>query len=90
MQIGIPEEVVAKGSMLVYMLPLITMLGVMSLAHWQFAHEVITTVSALLGLCIGGLIVRWYSHLIRFDRRLQPVLVDETHALNFYSSQGQH
>ena len=57
-QIGIPEEVVAKGAMLVYMVPLLTLVTLTALAHHQFAHEGITTFSGFAGLLLGGLIVR--------------------------------
>jgi sigma-E factor negative regulatory protein RseC len=82
-QIGVPEEVVAKGSMLVYLLPLVVMMTVTWLTHNVFAQELLTTLGGLIGLLLGGLVVRWYSHHIRFDRRLQPVLVDEREPLNF-------
>jgi sigma-E factor negative regulatory protein RseC len=89
-QIGIPEEVVAKGAMLVYMVPLITLLLATASAHYQFAHEGITTLSGFAGLLLGGLIVRWYSWRIRLDRNLQPVLVDERKPLHFYAAAEQH
>jgi len=89
-QIGIPEEVVAKGSMLVYILPLVVMMVATSIAQWAYGSEGITTISAFGGLFLGGFIVRWYSHRIRFDSRLQPVLVDERKPLHFYTAAEQY
>ncbi|WP_049630204.1 SoxR reducing system RseC family protein [Cellvibrio sp. pealriver] len=89
-QIGIPEEVVAKGAMLAYMLPLLTLVIATALAHYQFAHEGITTLSGLAGLVIGGLIVRWYSQRTRLDNELQPVLVDDREPLHIYQAVEQH
>ena len=75
-QIGVPEEVIAGGSLFVYMLPLITMITAMLVAHNSQLSDGLTAICALLGLLFGAAIVRWCSHLIRFDNRLQPVLVD--------------
>jgi sigma-E factor negative regulatory protein RseC len=89
-QIGIPEEVVAKGAMLVYMVPLIILLLATALAHHQFANEGITTLSGFVGLLLGGLIVRWHSWRNRFNSNLQPVLVDDRKPLHFYEAAEQH
>ena len=89
-QIGIPEEVIAKGAMLVYMVPLITLLLATVFAHHQFAQEGITTLSGFAGLLLGGLIVRWHSWRNRLNSDLQPVLVDERKLLHFYQTAEQH
>ena len=75
-QIGVPEEVIAGGSLFVYMLPLLTMIAATLTAHSSHLSDGLTAICALLGLLAGAAIVRWCSHLIRFDSRLQPVLVD--------------
>ena len=75
-QIGVPEEVIAGGSLFVYMLPLFTMIAAVLAAHNSHLGDGLTVMCALLGLFVGAAIVRWCSHLIRFDSRLQPVLVD--------------
>jgi len=75
-QIGVPEEVIAGGSLFVYMLPLLTMIAATLAAHSSQLNDGLTAICALLGLLVGAAIVRWCSHLIRFDSRLQPVLVD--------------
>lgn len=67
-QIGIPEEVVAKGSMLVYLVPVVSLVALTALAHHYFAHEGITTLAGFTGLFLGGFIVRWHSWRTRFDR----------------------
>lgn len=75
-QIGVPEEVIAGGSLFVYMLPLLAMIVATIAAHSSHLSDGLTATCALLGLLVGAAIVRWCSHLIRFDNRLQPVLVD--------------
>lgn len=75
-QIGVPEEVIAGGSLFVYILPLLVMIAAMLAAQSVQFSEGLTAICALLGLLVGAAIVRGCSHLIRFDSRLQPVLVD--------------
>lgn len=89
-QIGIPEEVVAKGAMLAYMVPLLTLVIATATAHYQFAHEGITTISAFVGLIIGGFIVRWHARRTRLDNELQPILVDDRKPLHIFEPVGQH
>ncbi len=89
-KLGIPEEVIAKGAMLVYLLPLITLLAATLSAHHFFANELITTLSAFAGLIVGGLILRWHAYRTRFDSRLQPVVVDDREPLHFFEPAGQH
>ncbi len=75
-QIGVPENVIAGGSLLVYMFPLLAMIAATFIAHNAHLNDGLTAICALLGLLLGAAIVRWYSHLNRFDSRFQPVLVD--------------
>ena len=74
--IGIPEDVIAAGSLFIYLLPLMFMLVGTFLAHQQQLGDGLSAVYALVGLLIGAVIVRLRSHQLRFDKRLQPVLVD--------------
>ncbi len=83
-RIGIPEDVVAKGALLVYMLPMLTLVLATSVAHAQFANEAITTFSGLVGLLLGGLVVRWHSWRNRYNPALQPVLIDDRKPLRFF------
>jgi len=80
--IGVPEEVITRGSLFVYILPLATMLAAVLIAHQQSLSDGLSALSALAGLLAGALMVRAGSYLIRFDSRLQPVLVDEETAVH--------
>lgn len=75
-QVGIPEDVITRGAFLVYMLPLAAMLVAVIFAHSRSMGDAATAACALVGLLLGAAIVRLRSWQIRFDTRLQPVLVD--------------
>lgn len=89
-QIGIPEEVIAKGSLLVYMVPVLALVAATTIAHSLLSNELITTISGLAGLLLGGLIVRWHSWRNRYNRDMQPVLVDDRRPLHFYHREEPH
>ena len=80
-EIGVPEDVIAKGSLFVYMIPLISMITSTATAHHYLLNDGATAFCALCGLLLGAAIVRIGSYLIRFDSRLQPVLIDEQSAV---------
>lgn len=75
-QIGVPEDVIATGSLFVYLLPLLSMIAATLIAHSAHLGEGWMALCAFIGLLFGAAIVRWCSHLIRSDSRWQPVLVD--------------
>lgn len=76
-QIGVPEAVVVKGSLFVYLTPLLAMLAGAGIAQGVWASDGLSAAGALLGLLVGGAVVRWRAHQTRYDPRLQPVLLDE-------------
>ncbi len=84
-QLGIPEDVIVKASMLAYVMPLITLMLGTLIAHNIWATDGYTALGALLGLVLGGAILRLHAFLRRHDKRLQPVLVDERQPLAFVS-----
>lgn len=84
--IGVPEDVIARGSMFIYILPLMSMIAVTLIAHLQSLSDGLSALSALGGLLFGALIVRWRSYQTRFDVRLQPVLVDDVFWQNAQSN----
>lgn len=89
-QIGVPEEVVAKGSLFVYLTPLIGLMLGAGVAHNLWGSELLTFLMAMLGLVGAGLLVRWHAHLTRFDPRLQPVLVDDRQPLSVIETYQFH
>jgi sigma-E factor negative regulatory protein RseC len=89
-QIGIPDDVVVKASILAYVMPLILMLSLTILAHYLFNSEAITALGALGGLLLGGFILRWHAQRNRYDSRFQPVLVDGRKPLTIYEPAHSH
>lgn len=77
-RIAIPEEVILRGSLVVYILPLLLMLAgagiaaAVSLEHSDLA----AALGAAGGFALGFALVRWHAHRHRDDRSLQPILVE--------------
>ena len=74
--IAVPEAIIANGSLLVYLLPLLTMLAATLSASMAAWSEGAIILCAALGLLAGGGAVRLLSRRLHNDRRVQPVLVD--------------
>ena len=77
-RISIPEQVILRGSMLVYMLPLVVMMAgaVVADVLWSAAGQGGTVVGAILGLALGFALVRWHAWRHRQDRALQPTVLE--------------
>lgn len=84
-QIGVPETVVVKGSLFVYLVPLVLMLLVAGLAQSLTGSDGWSALGALVGLFLGGAVVRWRARQTRHDPRLQPVLLDERQPVHLVS-----
>ena len=73
--IAIPEDVVVMASILVYLLPILCSLFALWLVPTE--SDMLSYVSAALGLMLGGLAVRFHSIKTRHNPRLNPVLHSE-------------
>ncbi|MCG8672261.1 MAG: SoxR reducing system RseC family protein [Pseudomonadales bacterium] len=73
--IGVPEDVVMKGTLVAYMMPLIFMLVASVAADSVDAGDLWVTLSGLIGLAIGFALVRLHFLRIRKDKRYQPVVL---------------
>jgi len=74
--IGIPEEVILRGSFIAYVLPVLGMLAgaVAAAASLPGAGELAALPGAAIGLLTGFLLVRWHGVRHRDDPGFQPVL----------------
>lgn len=74
--IGIPDHVIALGSLGVYLVPLLGFLGAAAVATGAGLGEGWVILAAALGLVLGGALVRGLSWRARNHPDLQPRLID--------------
>lgn len=74
--ISLPDEVILRGSLIVYMLPLVAMLcGAAAGSRWlPWSPDPAAVAGAALGFAAGVALVRWHAWQHRHDARLQPTL----------------
>lgn len=77
-RISIPEEVILRGSLVVYMLPLLGMLlGAAAAASLSAdSQDLLAAIGAAVGFGLGLSLVRWHAWRHRRDETLQPKLVE--------------
>jgi sigma-E factor negative regulatory protein RseC len=75
-EIAIPNDVVVKNSLWIYLFPLVLLLVISGIAHTFFANELVSISFGLAGLFLGGLVIRWHANVHRDDIRQHPVLLD--------------
>lgn len=73
--IGVPEDVVVTGSLVAYLLPLITLITATIVADALGAGDGVTALAGVAGLGAGFVLV--YGHFLRHrrDPRYQPVVL---------------
>jgi sigma-E factor negative regulatory protein RseC len=77
-RISIPEQVILRGSLVVYVLPLLFMLGGAAGADglWPAGSQLASVCGAAVGLALGFAAVRWHAWRHRRDAALQPTLLE--------------
>ena len=73
--IGVREELLVRGSLLVYLLPLLCLFAAAVLAQQWGLAEPLVILAGFAGLAMGWLLVRWRSRLTAHEPALQPVVV---------------
>ena len=81
--IGVPEDVVVIGSMIAYLLPLISLVAFSVTGQLLWEAEGYTILSGIFGLALGFGIVRWHFLVRRDDARFQPSVVRPANNLSF-------
>lgn len=74
-EISIPEHVLLSGAVIVYLVPLVSMLAGMAAAQSLFATDGGAALGALAGFVLGLLGVRLHAHWIRDNAAYQPTVV---------------
>ena len=73
--IGVREDLLVRGSLLVYLLPLLGLFSAAVLADQLGLSEPWVILSALFGFLLACCAVRWRSRLTAGDPALQPVVL---------------
>ncbi len=73
--IGVSEDLLVRGALLVYLLPLLCLFAVALLAQSAGLPEPLVIASGLSGLVLGWLVVRWRSRRVAGDPKLQPIVL---------------
>lgn len=83
-KIGVPDGLVLKSAVVVYILPLLAMIGGAMFADRLFGSDLAAGLGGLLGLVLGFVGVRVYSSLASTHTGSQPVLVASSQEENCY------
>lgn len=75
--IGVPDDVVVKGALFVYLTPLTLLLGGAVLFNYWTGSDGWSVIGAVFGLLSGGAVVKWHAGKTRNDPRLQPVVLED-------------
>ncbi len=77
-RISIPEEVILRGSLVVYIVPLICMLAgaLLGSGVGDGQNDLFTSLGAVAGFAVGFALVRWHAWRHRDDRSLQPTFLE--------------
>lgn len=73
--VAIEENALVQGSLLIYLLPIIIMLGFGLFADLMFSNELFTIVMSATGLLISIFVVRTLLSISDFKRSIQPQLI---------------
>lgn len=75
---SIPEEVLLRGSVVIYLVPVLCMLAgaALAVAGWPGTPDMAAAGGAITGLATGFALVHWHARRHRDDRSLQPVLLE--------------
>jgi len=78
--IGLEEQALIKGSIAVYAMPLLAMLGGALLLELMFASEGLTVLGGLMGLMLGFWWLKGFSRRVQSDRQYQAVVMRKADA----------
>ena len=77
--LGLDESAFLRGSFVVYMIPLLAMLGIAAVSEWLLSDIMAAELAAILGAVAGFIVgIRWvrlFSRRALRDKRFQPVIL---------------
>jgi len=74
-EVGITESSLIRSALLVYMLPLVGLIGCASISQSFFHTDIAAALGGLLGGAGGMLLARFLAHRIGDQREYQPVIL---------------
>lgn len=83
--IAIPEDVIAWGSLFIYLMPILSLMLCAGIAQTLWERDLLTLMAGVVGLLLGGLIVKMRAYHQRNNRRIQPILVDDFQSIRLGS-----
>lgn len=81
LELGLDEGVMVRGSLLLYLLPLIGLL-VGSGVGYNLGGELSSIVAGILGMFGSAAAVRWHANRNRFNPDYHPVILDQSAILS--------
>jgi sigma-E factor negative regulatory protein RseC len=79
-EISIPEEILVKGALLVYLMPLLTMLLSAFTASQFWSGDVAVFFGGVVGFIAGFALVKLHARLTENDTEQQPTLTASQHS----------
>ncbi len=76
-EIGVPEGLLVSATLLLYLLPLLTLLVGIVVAQTWSGSDSATALGALVGLLFGGCLVRFNSYRQRNNPGVHPVVLEK-------------
>ena len=74
--IGLPEQAVVKASLLTYLLPLVVFVFFTAGAHALFNSDPLSIVAGIVGLLVGGALVRLCNFRQRSNPDFEPQIIE--------------
>ncbi|MGN0921818.1 MAG: SoxR reducing system RseC family protein [Cellvibrio sp.] len=74
-EFGLPDDVIVKSSMIIYLVPLVLLLVGVVAAHNLMPGDGPAVIGAFLGLITGGILTKMHARRVRSDLRYQPQLI---------------
>ncbi len=89
-EISVPEQVLVSGALLVYLLPLVTLLAGASVIGQWWPGDFMAFIGALCGFAMGVGMVRIHAQFNRNNITMQPVLIGLAPATGYHAHQQLH
>ena len=80
--ITVPDGVLLRASMVVYMVPVLALMIGASCGNLVVPGDAGAILGGVIGLLLGGAMVRWHASVVREDLRFQSQVVEKQHGVS--------